>query len=93
LDVTIRKRGVTEATKVAWRSGAARDKVFELIGDYNEDDHVNNADDLAWDVYEGSTGSNLPADGDDDGDVDLDDRDLTEYYFGTSLDLSDVLLV
>lgn len=48
-------RGVSGATSVAWRSGAAPDKVFELLGDYNDDDitdeepaDVDSADWIIW---------------------------------------------
>jgi hypothetical protein len=81
---------VTEATKVAWRSGAARDKVFELIGDFDGDYDVDNADNVVWDKFQGQQAPNLPADADDDGDVDEDDETLREVHYGEQLELLDV---
>jgi hypothetical protein len=80
-------RGVASSTSVAWRGGAAVDKLFELIGDFNGDNIVSNADDLAWDVYDGLILPNLPADADDDGDVDEDDLEYVEQNFGEELEL------
>ena len=85
-------RGVDNFTRVTWSPTAAADKGFELIGDYIGDGDVDNADDLAWNVYKYQFGTNLPADGNDDGYVGDDDLALTEYYFGTSLNMTSVLL-
>jgi predicted outer membrane repeat protein len=56
-DLTI--RGVNGSTSVAWRAGAAVDKVFELVGDYNSNGTVDTADNVLWHT----------SDGDDDGAV------------------------
>lgn len=85
--------GIDGLTTISWDPTAASDRIFELIGDYNFDGAVDNADDISWSIFDGQTGSNLPADGDDDGDVDDDDRELIDVYFNESLELSDVLLL
>jgi hypothetical protein len=54
-DLTI--RGVNGPTSVAWRAGAAVDKVLELVGDYNSNGTVDTADNVLWQT----------SDGDDDG--------------------------
>jgi hypothetical protein len=83
-------------TSVAWRSGAIPDKVFELLGDYNNDGvtsfspgDVDSADYVIWNNTQGST-TDLRADGDDDGIVDADDYSVWISHFSYQLMLHDV---
>ncbi len=85
-------RGITGATSVAWRQGAVADDVFELIGDYNNNGitnqqqaDVNTADVVVWISQNGLMGSNLAADGNDDGVVNEADCDLWNSHFGNWL--------
>jgi CSLREA domain-containing protein len=83
-------RGVNGSTSVAWAAGLANDKVFELLGDYNEDgvpdespSHVNADDGIILDKNMSA------ADGDDDGDYvdDEGDQQIYDWNFGTTLTL------
>jgi hypothetical protein len=87
-------RGVSGSTAVAWRTGAAVDKVFQLLGDYNNDGIIDNdpynvdsSDYITWAKQNGQSGPNLSADGNDDGVVNSLDRDLWSQHFGTQLTL------
>lgn len=79
-------RGVNGLTSVAWRAGSAADKVFELLGDYNNDgvadqspSDVDSSDYVIW-------AKRLPgADGNDDGVVDQDDHTVWTQHFGNTL--------
>jgi hypothetical protein len=81
-------------------SGAPVDKIFELLGNYNVDDNgdtipdqpaaVTAADYTLWALLNGT--SDLRADGDDDGDVDLADYDVWEENFGNTLSLLGVTM-
>jgi hypothetical protein len=84
-------RGV-DGSSVAWRAGAAADKVFELMGDYNNDGvtddqpaDVDAADYIIWQNQDGQIGSNLAADGNDDGRVNELDYDVWQGNFGKTL--------
>ncbi len=92
LDITdsLTIRGIDGETSVAWLSGAAVDKTFELLGDYHSDGNVNAADDALWRAQNGQS-INLEADGDDDGDVDDDDYDVYFNNFNNTLTLDDIL--
>lgn len=73
-----------------YSSGAAFDKVFELIGDFNEDYAVDSADYVAWQYYYSlynglPDGPNRPADADDDGDIDQCDDDYRVTQYGEEL--------
>jgi hypothetical protein len=89
-------RGVTESTSVAWRSGAALDKVFELLGDYNNDGliappaDVDGSDYVVWRRQEGMTGTGLGADGNEDGTVNQADFDLWADHYGNTLMLHNI---
>jgi hypothetical protein len=83
-------RGITNATTVAWQPGLPEDKTFELLGDYNNDGFVDLADSVEYYKLLGYSGSNLPADGNDDGVVDEEDYDVWSDHFGTTLLLLDV---
>jgi hypothetical protein len=83
-------RGVKGATSVVWRTGIF-DKVFELLGDYNDDgvtdvspSDVDTSDYIVWRNTEGST-TDLRADGNDNGIVDQADYQLWQGYFGWTL--------
>jgi hypothetical protein len=67
-DLTI--RGVNGPTSVAWRAGAAVDKVFELVGDYNSSGKVDTADNVLW----------RTSDGDDDGITNSDQGDYDAWH-------------
>jgi parallel beta-helix repeat protein len=83
-------RGIQNETSVAWRSGAAVDKLFELVGDYNSDEVVNNADFIVW--QESVPTQDLAADGNDDGQVNAADYDEWFARFNNTLVLEDVLV-
>jgi hypothetical protein len=92
-------RGVAGRTSVAWKSGVV-DKVFDLLGDYNNDGQadygsVSAADYTIWQDQNGSSGAweQFSADADDDGDVDQDDYDVWQQNFGHSMQLLDVAVV
>jgi predicted outer membrane repeat protein len=83
-------RGVNGATSVVWRAGIL-DKVFELLGDYNDDgvtdvspSDVDTSDYIVWRDTEGSM-TDLSADGDDNGIVDDADYQLWQGNFGWTL--------
>jgi hypothetical protein len=83
-------RGVNGSTSVTWRAGLPNDKVFELLGDYNNDGiadsepaDVDSADYVVWRRWNGT--SNTSADGDDDGDTDQDDFAVWTNNFGNTL--------
>jgi predicted outer membrane repeat protein len=79
-------RGVNGSTSVAWAAGLPNDKVFELLGDYNDDGSVNTDDGVVL-------GKNVPeADGDDDGNYfnDPDDDDIYDWNFNAVLTLAGV---
>jgi hypothetical protein len=89
-------RGVQGRTSVAWMAGVV-DKVFDLLGDYNNDGEadygsVSAADYTIWQNQNGSSGGleQFSADGDDDGDVDAADYDIWHDNYGHALDLVDV---
>jgi hypothetical protein len=91
-------RGVQGRTSVAWMAGIA-DKVFDLLGDYNNDGEadyggVSAADYTIWQNQNGASGGleQFSADGDDDGDVDADDYDVWAANYGHALDLVDLSL-
>jgi hypothetical protein len=89
-------RGINGSTSVAWRAGTAPDKVFELIGDTDGvqagtnavglNDFNNTLSDL------GQHGSNLRADFDDNGTVDLNDFNLCLAHIGNTLLLDGVVV-
>lgn len=88
---TLTVLGVSTLTKVQWAPGLAADKVFELVGDFNNNGIVDSTDWIIWRVYEGDPGfPNMPGDADDDMDVDLDDYDWWVSQFGTALQLIQV---
>jgi hypothetical protein len=85
-------RGVAGLTSVDWAAHVQAtwptgtvDKVFELIGDYDDDRTVGTADYDVWDLTENSSGTELAADGDEDGDVDSDDYDIWASQSGLAL--------
>jgi hypothetical protein len=83
-------RGIADLTRVAWPADAMPDKVFELIGDYDDDGYSNrNVDQSDYAVWAAGL---LAADGDDDGDVDDDDYDIWVEHFGNSLTLDGVMV-
>ncbi len=84
-------RGVEGVTSVAWRAGAAPDKVFELLGDYNSNMTVDSADYIVWRKQSGLTGPGLAADGDDNGIVDSADYNVYTSHFGNTLTLINLL--
>jgi hypothetical protein len=83
-------RGIAGATTVGWAPGLAADKVFELVGDYNENGVVDTADHTNWTNQNGQSGPGLSADGDDDGDVDSADYTLWSTHFNITLTLDGV---
>jgi hypothetical protein len=91
-------RGVSGSTSVGWRSGSAIDKVFELVGDYNNDlvsdppGNVDSADYVIWRQQENMTGTGLAADGNEDGVVNNLDFDLWKAHYGNTLTLEDILV-
>ena len=83
---TLSVRGIdtgTEETTIAWRSDVT-DEVFRLMGDYFEDYTVDGADHFLWD------NSAPAADGDEDGDVDIDDYDIWFAAQGNEFELINV---
>lgn len=89
-------RGVNGSTSVAWMTGAAADKVFELLGDYNNDGivdqlaHVDAADYIVW-LYHFDQGLyHDQVDGNDDGVIDELDYDVWREHFGNTLSLSGI---
>jgi hypothetical protein len=80
---------IESATHVAWMPGAAADKVFELVGDYNGDHSVDQADYIVW----RDTSSGLAADGDDNGTVNGADYDIWRNRCGNTLEIAAVLSV
>jgi len=75
--LTIRGAGTGGQTSVRWRNGALADKVFELLGDCNQDGEadygsVSSANYTIWAATQGST-TDLRADGNDDGTVNQSD--------------------
>jgi hypothetical protein len=78
-------RGVNGSTSVAWKSDLPTDKLFELLGDYDNDgianppSNVDTSDNLLWRKGVSS------ADGNDDGVVDSLDYDVWFQNYGTSL--------
>lgn len=79
-------RGINGLTSVAWAPGLPSDKVFELLGDYNNDGVVNAADGVVL-------SKNLAAaDGDDDGNYvnDLGDQNIYSWNFNALLVLDGV---
>lgn len=89
-------RGVQGRTSIAWKPGVI-DKVFDLIGDFNNDGQadygsVSSADYTIWQNQNGSSGAweQYSADADDDGDVDEDDYDLWVANFGHTLTLAGI---
>ncbi len=84
-------RGVGSTTSVAWRPGAAADKVFELWGDYNSNYEVDSGDYVTYRKQQGQSGSGLGADGDDNGVVDSLDYSIYTSHFGNTLTLLNVL--
>ncbi|MEX0613041.1 MAG: S8 family serine peptidase [Pirellulales bacterium] len=98
VDDSLTIRGVNGSTSVAWRAGVT-DKIFELLGDYNNDGvtdqqaaDVDASDWVIWQSQNGQSGSDLAADGDDDGDVDQDDYNVWASNFGTTLMLYGVMV-
>jgi hypothetical protein len=83
-------RGIANATSVTWEPGLPDDRTFELLGDYDGNGAVGSGDFVAYQKLFGYSGSNLPADGNDDGIVDEDDYDVYLEHFGTTLLLLDV---
>lgn len=85
------------ATTVAWMAGAAADKVFELVGDYENDIEngidrdVDGDDFLLWQRTVGT--SDLSADGNDDGVVDNDDLYIWQQRVGNVLSIDSILYV
>jgi hypothetical protein len=74
------------ATKVSWMAGAVVDKTFELLGDYDGTGNVDGGDYLEWQYeFENPGSSDLSADGDDDGDVDMLDLDAYGAHEGNTL--------
>lgn len=90
--VVIRGIGGSTAatTNIKWMTGAAADKVFELVGDYDGNRSVGTIDYYAWLSQQGLSGTDLAADGDDDGDVDANDYNLWLQNNGHTLVVSDV---
>jgi hypothetical protein len=97
LDITqtmvIRGSGIAGATSVKWRLGVV-DAVFDLLGDYNgngvttqDNGWVEGSDWMIWQQQLGSTGPNLSADGDDDGDVDGADLTVHTAHYGNTLEV------
>jgi hypothetical protein len=94
LDVTdsVSVRGVAGRTGVAWKPGVI-DKVFDLIGDFNQDGQtdfgsVSAADYTIWQVQNGSSEAweQFSA----DADVDADDYDEWYDNFGNTLTLAGI---
>jgi CSLREA domain-containing protein len=83
-------RGVDSITRVAWRPGAAADKVFELWGDYNSNLTVDSGDYVLWSKQRGSTGAGIASDGDENGVVDNADYTIYQNHFGNTLTLLNV---
>jgi hypothetical protein len=87
--------GVNNRTTVGWRGGVV-DKVFELLGDYNNDGEADygsatSADYTIWADTLGST-TDLRADGNDNGIVDQADWQVWYDHFGRTLDIDNVLV-
>jgi hypothetical protein len=83
-------RGIYLATRVAWRVGAPQDRIFELLGDFNNElvtdatpGNVDLADYIVWRRYVG-TGEAF-GDADDDGDTDANDYAWWGANWGNSL--------
>ncbi|TWT30984.1 hypothetical protein KOR34_43570 [Posidoniimonas corsicana] len=91
-DLTLRRAG-SVAGAVGWADSTVTDKVFELVGDYNNDLHVTASDYSVWYSQNGSSGvdpdawENLPGDGDDDDDVDSADYYVWRGNLGADLTL------
>ncbi len=81
-------RGIGGSTSVGWRAGAAVDKIFELLGDYDDDGLSNGAvgseDYTIWRDTLGST-TDLRADGDDNGTVQQADWNVWINHWGNTL--------
>ena len=84
-------RGVYNATSVAWRAGAAADKVFELYGDFSTNLTVDSGDYVLYRRQQNMTGSGLWADGDENGTVNNDDYLIYISHFGNTLTLLNVV--
>jgi hypothetical protein len=86
-------RGVGTATSVAWRPGAAADKIFELLGDFTSDRIVDGGDYVLYRKQQGLEQPGIASDGDDNGVVDGKDyRDVYLPHFGNTVTLLNVIV-
>ncbi|HYO23605.1 MAG TPA: dockerin type I domain-containing protein, partial [Lacipirellulaceae bacterium] len=81
---TLTLRGVNSSTAIGMLSSQTADRVFELLGDYNNDGYVNGTDFVLWQQTLGST-TDFRADGNDDGLVDSTDYTVWSNHIGNSL--------